>query len=666
MTAAALAICGAAWLGGIAVVASAGAVAVKLPGRAAVVVSLPAIGTLAALAAAPLLLLAMPGEASGAAAIPAAAVGVAAAAVGALVVMRTSAASVVGAGRVAPRPALGGIAPALASAAIAIAIGLGVGGALDALAADGFPRAAAFAAGVALVAAAVPSMLLGTGRARRESLAVGVAGGSLAGAGLAGAGLAGVTLGTAPGLLAVAGSVLATLALVAGTAVAPASLNRRGMAVAAAVAAVVPLVVGVVGIALLWTETSSAVGTGVPAGRAALVLAIVGGLGAALLALAERGFHPRRNAIPLLAPAASVPVAALALAVTDAVTACLVAATASAAARAIRPEDADPAPDETAVVVGSAVLASLALATAAFSGGTPGAAPTAGLAGLAVATAVALRFGSIPFHRSTIATADRTPSGTGSLMIGWLAAVFAFAALGGIAAATATISRPLDAGGTALVAFVAVITIVLGGIASLVQERLVHALAYLVAAQSGWAVLVVIAPAAAWPAASAWLPAFAAASLALGGVALVADRGTGSTRVGDLGRTPGAAAIELVALVGAGLALPGLPGLAGWAARAAIGRAAFGEGPAADALLAVGAIVTVAALGRLVARAVSPLSRARSWRLEPSSRPVGRSGWRADRRSLPIDAVTSPNAIGLAAVGLLALLAAAVGLGLVA
>lgn len=691
MIAAALAVCGAAWLGGIAVVASTGAAGVRLPGSAGVRLSVSALGVLVALAAAPVLLLVAPAGGIGSApsgvgalsgggplrddaTVPAIAVGLAAAVVGAWAVARPPA----GAGARAPGRSspgrLDALAPALASAAAGIAIGLGVG---DGTGSATGERAIALAAGGALVTAAVPAILPAGGRGRLEAVAIAVAGGSLAMAAFA----------AVPAFVAAAGSVLAAVALVSGRPFASPSLDRLGIAAVAAASVALPLGVAAVGVSLLRNAGAGAASAGGLGGHSALVLATIGAAGAGFLALAERAFHPRGNPVPLLVSGTAVALGTVALLVTDAITACLIAAAAAVLLGAVARAEPDRAGDGlaagTVVAVGTAMLATVALATSGFARGRTDAAAATGFAGLAIAAAIAVRFGSIPFHRTAIAIVDRAPVGASALATTWLPAGFAFAALDGLAGAIA-VRHPLDGPETVLVAVVALMTIVLGAIASLVAERLVHALTYLVVAQTGWAVLVAIAPMEAWPALGGWLPPFAAAALALGGVALVAERGPGPGRVADLGRSAPEASIEILGLLGAGLALLGLPGLPSWSTRAAIGRAAFGDGLAADAIIVVGALLTLAALARLLARPAGPLVLAGASLLGRSGRRTAGSGgrfWRAGRRTAWSGArfsrsgwrVEGPawreaidgNVVGLVATGLVAVLAAAAGLGFV-
>ncbi|HEY3524162.1 MAG TPA: hypothetical protein VGK63_10675, partial [Candidatus Limnocylindrales bacterium] len=284
MNAVALAICGAAWLGGIALIVPSGAVAVGWR-RPRPSVPAAALGTLAALGAAPLLLLAGAAGGSASDSLLPAIVGLLAALVGAFAVGRRSdVAEARGIALVEPSASmLGALALVLASAAAGFAVGLalatGGGGLVGEGVAAGEPLAAA--AGSALIAAAVPGIALGAGRRRRDALAVGVAGVTLVAAAVA----------SVPPAVAAAGSVLAALALPTGASVAPTLLSRQGLVVVGAVACAIPLLVGVLGVALLLSEPNAIGGApGRPRGdHVALVLLAVGGLGVALLAVAERG-----------------------------------------------------------------------------------------------------------------------------------------------------------------------------------------------------------------------------------------------------------------------------------------------------------------------------------------------------------------------------------------
>jgi hypothetical protein len=646
---AALAICGAAWLGGISVLTSTGRIRL---GRGAVSLAMPvaAIGALAAIAAAPLLLLvptALPPVAPDAtvvgptaSVVPSATAGLLAALIGAYAIARRSA--VVETGAIAfadDAPTLGPLTLILGSGAA----GLAAAGVADP------SRSVVLAAGVGLVAAAAPAMLLARAGRRLDAGAIGVVGAVLVAA--ASAAQPGADLPSEPETVALAGALVAALALTAGWALPRGSFgglvpvvgsgSARWSDAAVVVTVVVPLGVAAASLDVLWSANDA---SGLGSTRSGALLAAVGSLGAALLAIADAGARTRRP-FAVLPFTAAVPLAAFALALPDPRAGILVAAAAALVAAVPGRDGAHPF-DHAVVAAAAALLAAAGLAIAEAADAS---APVLGLGALLVAAAVAVRLGAIPFHRPAAALADDAPAAMLGVAFGWLPAVFAFVALGGISAVVAGGGRMSDATAMLVVVAIGVATLLLGAAASLVQERLAHALAYLVIAQVGWAVLAAIDPSAASSASAAWLPAFAAGSLSLGGVALLAEPQTGPSQVSDLARSPLRAAIAVLALVGAAIAFLGAPLDGALTSRAAIATGALGEGGLAGALVALATLLTIVAAGRLVLAALPALVR-------PTLRSRGGIGRHGIGRVGTIGAE--------AVVALVALLAVAIGLGL--
>src|SRR6185369_11968461 len=121
-----------------------------------------------------------------------------------------------------------------------------------------------------------------------------------------------------------------------------------------------------------------------------------------------------------------------------------------------------------------------------------------GAAYLAFAAAVAIRFGSIPFHLWAARVADAAPGAALPLLIAWGPAAFAAVALSWIDQSVAPLAVPLAvdpsvavplANERALVAGIGAITVVLGILAAGIQDDLEHVDGYTIIADAGFVVL---------------------------------------------------------------------------------------------------------------------------------------------------------------------------------
>jgi Proton-conducting membrane transporter len=408
------------------------------------------------------------------------------------------------------------------------------------------------------------------------------------------------------------------------------AFDRRvlGLAVVGA-----PLVVGLGALALLAAGPRVGIETTPAAARASTLLVVVGGFGIALLALVEGARGAPGDPSRLLPAAAAVPVAALALRLADPIAGLLLATVATLVAIAgttsdgRRPRDAARGPrgrraaprtiawgatSPGSVTAASALLggAGLLLATSRFDALAEGPA----LGTLVIGAAVALRVGAIPFHRLVLAGADEAPGSALGLVLGWLPAVSALIVLGGAAgiplvpgaAGLGSPAPPLDGIERLVILAVGLGTIVLAALASAAQSSLRHAVAYLVVSQAGWLVLAATAPATAAPPVIGWLVPFAASALLLGGCVARLTPAPDARSVPDLAGFGRSQPIVLIALVVAAVAAVGLPGTEPWAARLAIGDAAFGSRPVALVVCLFGAAAVALAAGRLVAVGLRP------------------------------------------------------------
>ncbi|HET7026707.1 MAG TPA: proton-conducting transporter membrane subunit [Candidatus Limnocylindrales bacterium] len=625
MTLAALAVGGVAWLGAVAAVVAGGgrfALGLRRLGGS----TIAGLGVACALAASPLLLLVAPADLAidspdGAAVdrtiqLVIAVAGLAASLLAGLIVTDRGTEHAPSSsghdGRAVPfGGGLGGLAIACAGAAATLA------GAGTAAGHDLAPASAiALGAGLGIVVTAVPMATLGRGRARPVGVAVLVAG----------VGLVDRAIGPWSPLIALVGPVLGVAAasllavgvrrpidsrrtIASGTAgvvrpanstwaIAPSRFDTPAVAFAVVGA---PSLVGLGSIVLLLTGPSGDADAG-----AGVRLAISGGMGLALLALAELVRGQERPALTLLPVAASIPVAALALRLDDPVAAILLAGIAGAIAlfgpgrepQATRrgPGAALAATILPLALVGGVLLASAGSATA------PAAAGVAGLGTFLAAAAIGGSIGVLPFHRLATLRADLVPAFAIGPVLGWLPAVGSLVGIEALAAVAAPALGGLE---RPLVEIAAVATIGLGGIAACVQDDVRHAFAYLVVSAAGWIVLGLASPVSPGQPAVAWLPSFAAGALALGGAASLLDARSTTGRLPDLSGFGRRNPVIVLALGAAFVASVGLPGTSSWASRAAIADDAIGGVPAA-ALLTFGAAIAAVGFGRFVMDGLRP------------------------------------------------------------
>lgn len=278
------------------------------------------------------------------------------------------------------------------------------------------------------------------------------------------------------------------------------------------------------------------------------------------------------------------------------------------------------------------------------------------LAYLAVALAVAVRFGAIPFHLWAARLTDAVPE-TGLPIVTILAvAPFAIVGLGWADASIAPLLIDLE-GERGVVLAVAVASIMLAALAALVQDDLEHVVGYSIVGDAGVALLALVAlDPEAWGPARTWIlsmvvtrSAFAAWA---GGVRVASGTGRIVELRGWIRRSPLLAAAFLLVVI-AGL---GFPGLAAFDARSALVDLAI-DGPFATIVL-LAALAPIAYYGRLLsiglARPDGPPDPERDWR--PRATPLNLTALGAWWRSTWDD--NRPFSGALAAL-LLALLAVA-------
>lgn len=239
-----------------------------------------------------------------------------------------------------------------------------------------------------------------------------------------------------------------------------------------------------------------------------------------------------------------------------------------------------------------------------------------GLAYLAFALAVAIRFGAIPAHSWAARLTDTVPESTLPLVTAWAPAAFAVVALAWADASIAPLLVDLDAVRLVVLA-IAISSIVLASVAAFIQDDIEHVVGYAIIGDAGVVLLAIAAlDPAAWAPARTWILAFVVARSAFAAWAAATRSAFFTGRVADLRgwaiRSPALAVVLGLVVV----ASVGVPGLAAFEARGAIVGLAV-DGPLA-ALILLGTLSPLAYYGRLFAVGLS----------RPDGRQTGGAGWR--------------------------------------
>jgi hypothetical protein len=248
-----------------------------------------------------------------------------------------------------------------------------------------------------------------------------------------------------------------------------------------------------------------------------------------------------------------------------------------------------------------------------------------GLALLAVAAAVLIRLGGIPFHRLVVAPTVNGASIATPLLVAWGPIALVIVAMAVLGSVLPALELPLSIERSAIVA-VAALSILLGAAVAAVQEDIHHAVAYSVVAQGGFALLAVSAfDPPPWAAARLWLLVFGLISTSLVAWAIALHAAIGSARLDDLSGWARRCPVLAITLGVIAIATVGLPGLAVFDARRQLISAAV-SGPIGGALV-VGSYLAVVASVRLLWIGLGPPSDAvvgaRDWRVRrPAVRPA--------------------------------------------
>jgi NADH:ubiquinone oxidoreductase subunit 2 (subunit N) len=221
-----------------------------------------------------------------------------------------------------------------------------------------------------------------------------------------------------------------------------------------------------------------------------------------------------------------------------------------------------------------------------------------GLAYVAMAVAVAIRFGAIPFHLWAARLTDVVPDTALPVVTVLAAAPFAIVGLGWVEASIAPLLVDLGTERGVLLA-IAVASIVLAALAALVQDDIEHVVGYSIVGDAGVAILAIVAlDPAAWAPARTWILALVVTRSAFaawaGGLRVVFGTGRIVELRGWVVRSPLlATAFGLIVLAGIGF-----PGLAAFEARSTLVDLAV-DGPL-GVLVVLGALAPLAYYGRLL------------------------------------------------------------------
>jgi hypothetical protein len=231
-----------------------------------------------------------------------------------------------------------------------------------------------------------------------------------------------------------------------------------------------------------------------------------------------------------------------------------------------------------------------------------------GLAYLAFAVAVAIRFGAIPFHLWAARVADAAPGVALPLLMAWGPAAFAAVALVWIDQSVAPLALPLD-NERSLIATIGAVGVVLGIVAAWIQDDLEHVVGYTIAADAGFVVLGLAAlDPAVWEPSRTWLLVFVVGRSAFAAWVVAIHGGFGTRRLPELAgwarRAPGLAlALIVIAIAGVGW-----PGLIAWQARSDLAHLALPD--ALAVLVEIAPLALIAIYGRILWIGIRPIDHA--------------------------------------------------------
>jgi len=266
-----------------------------------------------------------------------------------------------------------------------------------------------------------------------------------------------------------------------------------------------------------------------------------------------------------------------------------------------------------------------------------------GLAYLAFALAVAIRFGAIPFHILVGRLTDAVPETGLPVLLAWGPASLAIVGLAWVDSSIAPL--PVDVGPErAVVVAIAVASIVLATFAAWIQDDLEHVVGYSIVGDAGVVMLAFAAlDPAAWTPGRTWILAFVVTRSAFAAWAAVVRHSFWTGRLPDLRGWAIRSPLLAVALVVIVVASIGLPGFAAFQARSDLVDLAI-DGPL-QVLVLIATLAPILYYGRLLALGVR--------RLDVTSAPAveWRPRWTAmdltDVRGSAMRLVTANATIGI-------------------
>jgi formate hydrogenlyase subunit 3/multisubunit Na+/H+ antiporter MnhD subunit len=262
-----------------------------------------------------------------------------------------------------------------------------------------------------------------------------------------------------------------------------------------------------------------------------------------------------------------------------------------------------------------------------------------GLAYLAVALAVAIRFGAIPFHTWAARLTDSIDETGLPLVTAWSAAAFAIAALAWIDASIQplTIRDPsvgalVDLGMVRLVVLlVAIVSIVLASVAAWIQDDLERIVGYSIVGDAGVVLLAVAAlESDSWAPGRTWILAFVVGRSAFAAWAAAVRASFGTGRVSELSGWAFRSPLLAAGFAAVVLASIGIPGLAAFDARRSLVDLALGS--PLSGLVLLGTLTPLAYYGRLAVIGAArrrTRSSAEDWSWRPAIEAVDLNDLRA-------------------------------------
>ena len=224
--------------------------------------------------------------------------------------------------------------------------------------------------------------------------------------------------------------------------------------------------------------------------------------------------------------------------------------------------------------------------------------PAIGLVTLAVALAVAARWGMLPFHVRVSRLTDLVPPETLPLLLVWIPIPLTVVTLTALDWFISPLALPLD-GERIVLVVLAFATLLGAALAAFFHDDLRHAAGYLVIADSGLVLLAFAAlDPAAWGPARAWVVVLAASKTALVAWAAVAENRFETRSIPDLRGWIRRSPILTTALILTTIATFGLPGWIAFETRITLPSVVTG-GPW-DALLIIAGFLTLPTYLRLL------------------------------------------------------------------